>query len=848
MNEPLSEREIEILRLVAEGYANSEIANRLSLSLNTVKWYNGQIYSKLAVENRTQAVQRVQALGLLNDNQSPTPSAMAVSRLPSPLTTFVGRRNEIDAVKQLLKQHRLVTLTGPGGAGKTRLALRVAEEMSGLFRDGVYFVDLAAINEASLVINTIAHVLGVVDSLGTPLLTSIQAALHNKQLLLVLDNFEHVIEAAKVVTDLLTTTHQLTILATSREVLALYGEQEYAVPPLQLPDMEWFASSHLPPTDLLRSEAMQLFERCAQAVAPAFRITAENALAVASLCLRLDGLPLAIELAAAYSKLFTPQSMLTQLDSLWLEMKLPSRNLPARQQTLRNTIEWSYRFLNEEERTLFAQLAVFRDGCTWESIAAICTSSTSIALLEPLNGLVNKSLLWRRETLGNQPRFGMLETIHQYALTRLEARSEIERLQARHADYFLELAEQAAPHLIGAQQQSWLLHLEIEHANLRTALSYLLASGAAEKALRLAAALHRFWEYRGYVGEGRNWLQQALTKGEQANLCIIANALNAAGGLAYRQGELDQARAHFSESLHLFEQAEDKSGIADTLQFLATIDTNQGNYATAQQLLERSLRLSRELNYEHGIAAALTGLGGLAWDLDRFAEAREHYRESLDILHRLGHSASIASTSLNLGNVERMLGNLEAARTYFEKALEIAQSLQHPGLTGASYKNLSLLASNQQDYPQARAYGEEALRIFREVGDKSHIAFALSNLGAVAVKFRESSQALTYWIEGLQIMVEVGYKWPTFEALEDIAELVVEVGQYTQSAVHILAATARLRQEAALPVAPYLKEKYDRAIATLRQQLGDVTFQEWWEDGKTSSLAQVVAEAARFSL
>ncbi|HMN29348.1 MAG TPA: LuxR C-terminal-related transcriptional regulator, partial [Caldilineaceae bacterium] len=416
MNEPLSEREIEILQLAADGCSNGEIAARLSLSLNTIKWYSKRIYEKLDVETRTQAIKRAQTMGLFNGGTPQSKPIQPGDNLPSPLTAFVGRHAEIDTIKQLLKQHRLLTLTGPGGIGKTRLALQVAEELQAFFRNGVYFVDLATINETNLVINTIAHALGVAESLDTPLTTLMQAHLRDKQLLLVLDNFEHLIAAAPVVADLLTAARELTVLLTSREVLALYGEQEYAVPPLQLPDLEWFAAPHISPGDLLNSESLQLFERCAQAVDPAFRLTAENAAAVASLCLRLDGLPLAIELAAAYVKLLSPQAMLTQLDALWLEMKRTVRNIPARQQTLRNTIEWSYRFLNEEERRLFAQLAVFRGGCTAEAIHAICANhpqgtmngAWTGALLETLNGLVNKSLVWRRVDQNDQPRFGML--------------------------------------------------------------------------------------------------------------------------------------------------------------------------------------------------------------------------------------------------------------------------------------------------------------------------------------------------------------------------------------------------------------------------------------------------------
>ena len=523
MDEPLSEREIDILRLAADGRANAEIAARLSLSLNTVKWYSKRIYEKLSVENRTQAIKRAQTLGLLDDAiDQAEPAQPPHHNLPSPLTAFVGRRAEVDAVKQLLKQHRLLTLTGPGGIGKTRLALRVAEEMSGLFKDGIYFVDLAPINEANLVVSTIAHVLGVAESLDTPLIALTQAALHDKQLLLVLDNFEHLLEAAPLVADLLAAARDLTVLITSREVLSLYGEQEYAVPPLKLPDLAWFAADHLAAATLLTSEALQLFERCAQAVYADFRLTPENAPAVASICLRLDGLPLAIELAAAYVKLLSPQAMLTQLDSMWLEMNRSLRNVPARQQTLRNTIEWSYRFLDEEERRLFAQLAVFRGGVRWRRFE-ICDSHSAATLLQSLNGLVNKSLVWRREDGNDQPRLGMLETIREYALICLQERGEVEILQQRHALYYTGYTYRVEAALANIKQRLILNQIEIEIDNFRAALRWALDHDP-EPGLRMIGDLGSCWRIRGYLTEGMAWAQQLLAAQPQVPAPVQARA------------------------------------------------------------------------------------------------------------------------------------------------------------------------------------------------------------------------------------------------------------------------------------------------------------------------------------
>ncbi len=863
MDEALSAREVEILRLAADGYTNGESAIRLSLSLNTIKWYTKQIYEKLAVKSRAQAIKRAQQLGVLAppDVQAKARSANLTEadgsqgkqtpsqhHLPTPLTPLIGRRTEVDKVKQLLWHHRLLTLTGPGGIGKTRLALQVAAEVATRFPDGLYFVDLAPVADAALVSETIAHTLNLTDAPNLPLPTRLQKALQDKQILLILDNFEHLLAAAPLVADLLAATQELTLLATSREALALHGEQEYALPPLELPDLEWFAAPHLAPTDLLHGEALQLFEQCAQAVAPDFRLTAENAPAAASICLRLDGLPLAIELAAAYVKLFSPQTMFHQLDAMWLEMKHSARNVPVRQQTLRNAIEWSYRLLTEEEQRLLRQLSIFRGGCTLAAIGAVCEEDSPWLLLERLRGLVNKSLIWQREDSEGQPRFGMLETIRHYAFSALAALGQATPLRQRHAAYFLALVEEGAPHLIGPQQQSWLPRLEREHANLRAALTSLLHVADSVSALRLATALQQFWDYRGYVSEGRAWFDQALAQAAVVDGPTHARALLAVGWLAYRQGDFLQAQAHYVASLQLFEMAEAEMGIADALQMLAIIDSGQGNYAIAQERLIKSLQLARKLQHEHGIARALRALGALAWDQDHYAEARDYHRECLLIEQKLDHQANIAIANLCVGDTERMLGDLDAARIHYTAAHTTARALGHKGLIGAALKNLGKIAAIEQDYAQAWRACEEALAIFREVGDKIHVGFTLSELGSIANQLGETSQAFAYWAQDLQIMYEVGYKWPIFESLENIACLLADVGAQAEAAVRFLGAADQLHQETGIPLAPHRQQKVTHTLTTLQQQVDGATFHQLWEVGRNAPLAQIVADVIALSL
>lgn len=601
--------------------------------------------------------------------------------LPSPLTAFVGRQTEVEAVTQLLTQHRLLTLIGSGGIGKTRLALQVAEEMQGLFKDGVCFVNLAPVNEASLVANTIAHALALTESLDTPMIALLESALRHKQLLLVLDNFEHLIEAAPLVADLLAVARHLTVLVTSREVLSLYGEQEYAVPALQLPDSEWFATDPPVASTLFTSEALQLFEGCARAVYPDFRLTVENVRAVASICLRLDGLPLAIELAAAYVKLLSPQAMLTQLDSLWLEMTRSSRNIPARQQTLRNTIEWSYRFLNEEERRLFAQLGVFRGGCTLEAIEAICDSHATGFLLEHLGGLVNKSLVWRREDENAQPRFGMLETIREYALISLQASNEVETLQERHARYYTGYSSQAQTKLLSISQRLVLNQLASEVDNFRVALRWALEHDP-ELGLRMIGDLGVSWRIRGSLSETMAWAQQLLAAGRQVSTAVQARAYASTALFAMVLGQRSLGRQMAEQAYLLSQQVTDPQTKAQALHTLVntSIAPNLSSTVYEEMILQlnEAARLYAEIENWLGQARILNLLGEVKRMQQQYEAARRYYEESVQGLRAVGYQSGVAVGLSNLGWTAFHLGKYPAALAYFSESKKLSYELDYP--------------------------------------------------------------------------------------------------------------------------------------------------------------------------
>src|SRR5215212_5563072 len=596
------------------------------------------------------------------------------NNLPLQPTPLVGREKEVAEVCDLLRgeETRLLTFTGPGGIGKTRVALQAAADLLDDFPDGTFFAPLATLTQAELFFSTVAETLGVQETGEQPLDESLKDYLKERRLLLVLDNFEQVLGAAPTVTELLAAAPGLKVLATSRAPLGLYGEHEYDVPPLSVPDVR-----HLPDLKVLSQyEAVRLFIERAKAAKADFEVTDESAPAVAEICVRLDGLPLAIELAAARIKMLPPKAMLQRLGSRLKLLTGGARDLPVRQRTLRGAIEWSFALLDEGEQVLFGRLAVFSGGRTLEAIEAICDAEGDLPVdaFEGVSSLLDKSLLRQEEGPNGEPRFVMLETVHEFAREQLQESAEAEEIKRIHAQYFLTLAEEAYTELKGANQLQWLEKLEAEHDNMRAALSWASERKEVEVALRMGGALFEFWSMRGYHSEGRRRLEAALAMDGRVSPEVRAMALAGVGELASAQGELDRAQEACQEGLQLLAQeatSEAKLNLLDSLGFVAL---HREEYGQAKELFEEGLELSREMSDTWWLASFLLFLAIVPHYLGDYERATELTEESMDLFREQGDKHSLAHCLNNLAMMVYSKGDLRQAGKLTEEAVALFRS------------------------------------------------------------------------------------------------------------------------------------------------------------------------------
>ena len=679
------------------------------------------------------------------------------TNLPLQPTPLVGREREVGEIVDRVRREevRLLTLTGPGGTGKTRLALQAGADLLEGFDDGAFFIALATITDPAQVPSAIAGPLGVKESAEQPLFETLKSHLQEKHLLLVIDNFEQVLDGAPIVAKLLTTCPKLKVLATSRIPLRLYGEQQYPVPPLVVPDPR-----ALPPLKVLTQyESVRLFVERARAIKPDFAVTNESAPAVAEICARLDGLPLAIELAAARVRVLPPQKMLQRLGDRLKLLRGGARDLPTRHQTLRGTIDWSHDLLDKEEKALFARLSVFAGGRTLEAIEEICDPEGDLDALEGVESLVEKSLLRQEEGSGGAaPRFVTLETVHEYAREKLQESGEAEEVKKHHAEYFLALAEEGESGLRGPEAATWLERLEVEHDNLRAALSWSLAQEEVELGLRLAGALWQFWYLRGYYSEGRRWLENALAKDGRSSAARL-KALKAVGWLADDQGDIDRAVAAAEEGLRLSAEAEiQKGAAAPFLRILGSAAYVRGDYERATQLFEESLALSQEVGDEKGVASSLHQLGNVLSDKGDYQRAKAIYEEGLVQFRGLGDTAALARYLVSMGAEFLLQGDHERGARLNEEATELYGRLGSKGGLQYALDNLGWAALMCGDYERAKSLHEESLALCKAQGDKLVASESLEGLACAAGVEGEVERAARLFGAGEALRQRVGYQ------------------------------------------------------------------------------------------
>ena len=743
--------------------------------------------------------------GLLAAARSPAGGAghTAIDGLPHQATPILGRASEVAEVVALLRgPTRLLTLTGPGGVGKSRLAYEVAERVVASFAEGVTVVPLASLADPSLVVSAIAAALGVREVSGNTLQRSLEKALAGRDMLLVLDNFEHLIAAAPLAVALIAVAPRVRLLVTSQIALRVGGEREFPVHPLPLPAADSTG-------DLAHNPAVALFARRAEAVQPSFALTPSAARSVAAICRRVDGLPLAIELAAGRAKILSPVELLARLDRGMAVLSAGRRDAPARQQSLRATLTWSHDLLGTEERVLFRRLAAFAGGWTAEAAEAVCAGEglAAEAVLDCLGALADHSLVAARTWDGAPPRLEMLETIRAYAHERMEEAGERAAVRQRHAHHYLTLVEQTASRLRGrAALESWAL-LDREHDNLRAALRWADECRDVVVGLRLAAALARFWFIRGYYTEGRAWLERFLDHDRDAEFHDLTM-------MAIR------ARA---------------------LEGLAALVYNLGEYARAAALFEQSIQLHRQRDDRHAVARALTDLGGVVRDWGDRARSVALLEESLELYRSLGDRAGSAHALVNLGYAVYLAGDLKRAEPLLAESVALCRALDDEAGLVYSLRMLGLLLAERGLTARATVVVEESLLLGSTIGDRGGVGAALNLLGHIMRERGELNRAEALLREALSSgpgAVRIGVAY----TLEAPAGVEAERGR-SQKAVRLLGKAAAFRAEAGVSPQSYLARQTDADRGAIRDVLGEEAFAAEWEAGGRMSADQIIAFA-----
>ena len=757
-------------------------------------------------EYRLKNLSRLEHLFQLNAPDLPTefPALKSLNTLPNnlpiQLTSFIGREHELGEAKQKLEGARLLTLIGPGGTGKTRLSLQLANDLLVSFKDGVWFIELAPLAEPSLVLQTIASVFGVREQPGMPMQELILNYLRNKHLLLLLDNCEHLIETcAQLADQFLHNSPNLKIIASSREALGINGETIYRVPSLTLPNQ-----SKVSREALVEYESIQLFVDRASAANPNFSLTDQNASSVAQICHRLDGIPLAIELAAARARVFSAEQIASRLDDRFKLLTGGSRTALPRQQTLRALIDWSYDMLSADEQVLLRRLSVFAGGWSFETAEAICND---LDVLDLLTQLVNKSLVVVEE--GKETRYRLLETIRQYTRDKLLESGEGEKVRDKHLAYFLELVETAEPNLESFGFLLWAAKLNTDYDNIRTALEWGLTNNI-EAALRFIGALGFFWTTQGYSAEGNRWAKEVLERAKSVSgqddsitdqqINIRAKALLSLSRMAVDLGDNETVRSIASESAALARKTGDKQILSYALASLASGKANLGEVEEAYKLIEEALALAREQETGISLGYSLVMMGQLT------AIARQDY---------------------------------EGALAYGEEAIAVSEAGGNRWGSAMTTFGLGFFARTLGDYEQARARFRTCLSVFLELGDKHRINMIQSELAHIEREQGKYEQAIPMYRETILEWQRLGHRAAVANQLECFA-FIAKAQEHPERSAKLFGAAETLREKINIAMTPQERMEYDREITDLRTNMDEKTFSSHWADGRTMTMEQAI--------
>ncbi len=760
------------------------------------------------------------------------------NNLPMQLTSFVGRAREMSEIKDLLGTTRLLTLVGAGGSGKTRLALQIAADLLDAHPDGVWWVDLAPLADPAMVPQATAAALNIREQSDRPVMDSLLDYLRHRHALLLLDNCEHLLlPCARLADTVLRRCPGVRIMVTSREGLATAGETLYPVPVLSLPDPTLTLALEV----LSKFEAVRLFTDRAASVVPTFRLTERNAGAVGQICHRLDGIPLAIELAAARMAALSPEQIAARLDDQFRFLTGGSRIALPRHQTLQAALDWSFQSLTEVEKVVFRRLAVFAGGFTLTAAEAVCPGEGLPAsdILEPLTHLVAKSLVLA-EDQQDERRFRMLEPIRQYARDRLREAGEVEEVRGRHLDWLLPIAEEGERQLRGHGQLLWLRRLEREHGNFRGALEWAVATDRSETVLRLASALATFWQLRGHITEGRRRLEEALGRdmASPAPAALRAKALADAAELAEVQHDHKRAEELARQSLALATELGDRRGEACALRLLGGVARWHSDFARAATFFQDALARYQEAHDEWGIAASVRSIGGVARAQKSYVEAATRYTIALNLFRKVGDRWETANTLYFMGLTARAQGAFAQATAYAEEALALSREMDDAYSTAHALHLLGTLAWYQGDHDRAAALHAQSLPMFEELGDWNCVATTTTDLGLVAHQRGDLERAVALHKDALQRRHELEDKPGVAECLERLAGV---IGRRTgEPAARLLGAAEAIRTALGVPRSPVEQPGYERLLTTLQASLGETAFTTAWAAGREMAVSQAV--------